>query len=180
MPSHREPTHYGLYAACALAGVSLTANACALMAAEDEIKTLKNGQSELNGVLDRLQNAFDLRAREHSVELEHDRIHLQQSLKTFETQCGKRVSAAESKIHAKNTAEWARANESFEDKLQEFIRRKTAENTKALGRMNARIKASEEYNDHLLNVLQSGRGFHLRTDVKNPTNTHRLEDGAAA
>jgi hypothetical protein len=149
------------------------------MAAEDEIKTLKNGQSELNGVLDRLQNAFDLRAREHSVELEHDRIHLQQSLKTFETQCGKRVSAAESKIHAKNTAEWARANESFEDKLQEFIRRKTAENTKALGRMNARIKASEDYNDHLLRVLHSGRMVRSKMIHPETRNSRQLENSDA-
>ena len=149
------------------------------MAAEDEIKTLKNGQSELNGVLDRLQNAFDLRAREHIVELENDRIHLQQSLDTFETQCEKRVSAAESKIHADNAAAWARANDLFGKRLQELIHSRTAKSAKELARMNERIKASEDYNDLLLKVLQTGQMFHSRTDVKNPTITHRLEGAAA-
>ena len=179
MPSHREPTHYGLYAACALAGVSLTATACAVMAAEDEIKTLKNGQSELNGVLDRLQNAFDLRAREHSVELEHDRIHLQQSLDTFETQCEKRVSAAESKIHADNAAAWARANDLFGKRLQELIHSRTAKSAKELARMNERIKASEDYNDHLLRVLQSGRMVRSKMIHPETRTSRQLENSDA-
>jgi hypothetical protein len=166
MPSNREPTHYGLYAACALAGVSLTANACALVAAEDEIKTLKNEQSKLSLVLDRL----DASAREHSVELENDRKHLRQSLKTFDTQCERRASAAESKIHAENTAAWEHANDLFRNRLQEFIRSRTEKSTKELAQMNARIKASEDYNELLLNVLQTSRMVPLRTNVKNPTN----------
>ena len=173
MTSHAlsMPAQYGLYAACALAGLSLTADACAVMAVEDEIKTLKNGQSKLNGVLCTLQHEFDTSAQERRNELEHDRNHLIDSLKTFETRCDERMHAAESKIYAENTAAWDRANKSVKPKLKEF--------TRDLALMNARIKASEDYNDHLLRVLQSGRMVRSKMIHPETRNSRQLENSGA-
>jgi hypothetical protein len=153
MPSKGAQTHYGLYAACALAA----ANACALIAVEDEVKTLKKVQNELNISLDRLQHGVDMSARE----LENERIHFQKRLTRTEEQCDARMLENIDAIRAENKAVLESANKSFNTNLQEFIRSKTVKTTEKLARLNARINAAEEYNRHMLHTLQTGRIVHL-------------------
>ena len=131
------PAHYGLYAACALAGVSLTADACALMAAEDAVKALKQGQTRIDAALSELQPQAE-------------------QLKHIENRCDTHMHAADAKIDAARI-ENAEANASFDRRMREFIRIRTRKSKDELARMNKRIKDAEEYNDRLLKVLQDGR-----------------------
>ena len=174
MHSTPAPTHYGLYAACALAGVSLTANACALMAVEDEVKTLKRAQKELNISLGNVQSEFDMSARERTIELKNERIHLQDSLAKTREQCDKRMFEELDAVRAEHKAVIAgvlkNANKSFNTKLNEHIRvvlrDKTVETTEELARMNARINDVEEYNRFMIHTLHRGPIGNLGRDVR--------------